>query len=154
MGGDTPLKDRYDVFERALVTLEEVLAMERDDVVRDSIIKRFEYTYEAAWKAIRHDLRRALSPSAIDGLPRKELYRRAARAGLFDSPDSWFGYHDDRNATAHTYDDELATEVVGRIERFAPDARIVLGRLRAREAALHDGGGEGGGAEETPPPLP
>ena len=135
---DPPLRDRYDLLERALVSLEEVLLLNRDEVVRDSIIKRFEYTYESAWKAIRHDLRRATSPQEIDALPRKELYRRAARAGVIRDPSPWFDFHDARNATSHTYDHELAVNVVADIERFAPEARDLLGALRTRELTVHD----------------
>ncbi len=123
-------------------------------MVRDSIVKRFEYTYEMAWKAIRHDLRRAMSPREIDGLTRRDLYRRAARAGLLDDSSAWFSYHEARNAAAHTDDDEFAIRAVAEIERFAPEARDLLRRLRDREAALHDGGGKGGGAADTSAPLP
>ena len=38
-------------FEQALATLQEVLAMDETPVVRDSLIMRFSYSFEAGWKA-------------------------------------------------------------------------------------------------------
>lgn len=44
-------------FETALRRFEEVLAHTETDIVRDSIIKRFEFTFETAWKACYRWLR-------------------------------------------------------------------------------------------------
>ena len=45
---------RLEEFEKSLNTLKEVLDLNEDknDIVRDSIIKRFEYTFECAWKTL------------------------------------------------------------------------------------------------------
>lgn len=46
------LKERFVVARRALTTLEEVLAIPRPSrIERDAAIQRFEYTFEACWRA-------------------------------------------------------------------------------------------------------
>jgi hypothetical protein len=45
------LEERVAMARQALGTLAEVLAMEKTRIVRDASIQRFEYTFEAMWKA-------------------------------------------------------------------------------------------------------
>jgi len=40
-------------FEKAINKLDEVLDMEKTEVVRDSAIKRFELCFDLAWKSLR-----------------------------------------------------------------------------------------------------
>ena len=47
------LEATIEEFKEALEELEEVLGMEKNDVVRDSAIKRFELTFELSWKAAK-----------------------------------------------------------------------------------------------------
>lgn len=51
------LKERFAVARRALSTLEEVLAIPRPSrIERDAAIQRFEYTFEACWRAVQRYL--------------------------------------------------------------------------------------------------
>jgi hypothetical protein len=55
------LKERFGVAQKALATLREVLAETNPSViVRDAAIQRFEYTFEAFWKAGQEFLRDGL----------------------------------------------------------------------------------------------
>jgi nucleotidyltransferase substrate binding protein (TIGR01987 family) len=112
-------------FQKALESLEAVLRLPKDDIVRDATIHRFEYTYELAWKMIKRHLEWA-GTSDADSLTRKNLFREAARIGLIADAEAWFDYHEARNLTSHTYDEVLAEEVYETARRFAPDARRLL----------------------------
>lgn len=116
-------------FARALETLEAVLALPKDDVVRDATIQRFEYTYELAWKMMKRHLTWA-GISDVDSRYRRELFREAARVGLIDDAETWFDYHDARNETSHTYDEAKAEEVYLTARSFAVDARKLLNELK------------------------
>ena len=113
---------------KALQSLEAVLGREKDDVVRDATIQRFEYTYEIAWKMMKRHLEWAEGGDA-DRLARRELFREAARIGLVESAEEWFEYHQARNRTSHVYDEVVAEEVYESALRFAPAAPRLLEAL-------------------------
>ena len=115
----TPLK-------RALATLEEALAAPDSGFVRDSIVKRFEYTYEVSWKMMQRFLKRR-----EDDIPptRRELFREAARLGLIDDPRTWFTFHENRNKTAHAYSEAAAREVITMARQLAPAAAYLIAAL-------------------------
>ena len=47
------LKNRLSELEKCLKKFEEVLSLEKNDVVRDSAIKRFELCFELSWKTLK-----------------------------------------------------------------------------------------------------
>lgn len=115
-------------FQKALESLEAVLAVPKDDIVRDATIQRFEYTYELAWKMTKRHLEWA--GTEADSLTRKSLFREAARIGLIADAEPWFDYNEARNLTSHTYDEVRAEEVYEMARRFAVDARRLLAVLK------------------------
>ncbi len=116
-------------FQKALASLEAILEVPKDDIVRDATIQRFEYTYELAWKMLKRHLEWA-GVSDADFLTRKSLYREAAKMGLIAHAEAWFDYHEARNLTSHTYDEVRAEEVYEVARSFAPDARQLLDALQ------------------------
>lgn len=119
-------------FKRALTSLEKALALPKDDIVRDSVVKRFEYSYELAWKLLQRALEEDLGSTAVDGLPRRELFRIGAEKQIIADVVPWFEYHRLRNLSSHTYNEEIAEEMYKAAGRFAVDARLLLRNLEAR----------------------
>lgn len=117
-------------FEKALQSLKKVLELPKDDVVRDSAIKRFEYTYELSWKMIQRWINENVSPDKADPLTKKDLFRLAAQNKLIKDPESWFAYHDARNETSHVYNEIKAEKVYEAAVRFAKDATFLLEELK------------------------
>lgn len=93
---------------KANARLKEALALEKNDIVRDSVIQRFEFTVELSWKVLQKALR--LSGLA-DPLSPKACFREAARLGWVADPEAWIKFVDDRNLSSHTYREELAEQV-------------------------------------------
>lgn len=120
---------------RALTSLGLALAQPKNEFTRDAVIKRFEYTYELAWKTLRRYLETEEGADAVSRLGRRDLYRLAARHGLLVDPTAWFEYHDSRNETAHVYDEEVAERVYLVARRFVGDAAALLTELEARIGA-------------------
>lgn len=102
------------------------------EILRDSAIQRFEYTYELAWKMMRRWLEANLGAAYVDGVSRKELFRLATEQKLIDNPLKWFKYHEARNRTSHIYDESLAQDVFNVVEDFLDDARKLLKALEER----------------------
>ena len=114
--------------EHAIAALRVALSATDDEFVRDSIVKRFEFTYEIAWKFMR----RHLAWAALESAPetRRDLFRASARAGLIEDPEAWFEFHEARNLTAHTYNEANAAKVIAAARQFLPAVQLLLVALQ------------------------
>lgn len=112
------LKQRLDTLEAALATLEEILQHQPSMVVRDATIQRFEYTTEAAWKALKHYL---LEHEGVDCNTPKGCIRKAFQADLLteEETESFLQMINDRNLTSHAYIPEVADKIASAIPRYA-----------------------------------
>lgn len=119
-------------FRFALEALRRALAQPKDEYLRDSVIQRFEFTYELAWKSLKRYLEEDEGTENVDILSRRDLFRLAAEKGLLDDPLAWFGYHQARNETVHTYREAKAEEVYTVAAAFQAEAGRLLERLEAR----------------------
>ncbi len=108
------------------------LTGDQKDVVRAGAIQNFEFTYELCWKFMKRWLENNLGSAYVDGIVRKELFRIAAEHQLITPVNHWIKYHDARNETAHTYDEDKAQEVFAAAKEFLADARELLKNLEAK----------------------
>ena len=101
--------------KRALKTLQELLEVENPTTVeRDAVIQRFEYTFEAFWKAGKLFLRE------IEGLEigsPKGVIRGFFQIGIFTEDQTALALDmvDDRNLTSHAYNEDLAEQIYKQI---------------------------------------
>ena len=105
---DERFKLARDHFERALARLHDVLAQPENEFIRDAVIQRFEFTFEAAWKAMYRWLRARgidLDEDAYSTIP--ESFKRR----LITDETRWGEMRKYRNLTSHTYNLPLAIEV-------------------------------------------
>ncbi len=100
--------ERFADFNKALTRLQEALALQEDDIIRDSIIQRFEFTYELSWKTMRL----WLQSKDIDVRNAKDTLAEALTQGILDDGSLWSKIHEMRNLSSHTYDESLAKEMV------------------------------------------
>lgn len=78
-------------------------------------------------------LEEELGDTTVDILNKKDLFRRAAEAKLIQDPKAWFSYHNTRNITLHTYDDEdNAEKVFQNTKPFLKDAKSLSAELEGR----------------------
>lgn len=117
-------------YERSLARLKDVLDRPEDDVVRDALIQRFEFTFEMAWKAMYRLLRSRgsdLNESAFEVIP------AAFSLGLIKDATGWGELRRYRNLTSHTYDEKVAIAVAAFIRAQA------VGLFDALAATLKEG---------------
>ncbi len=112
------LTHRISIAHRALATLEEALAMPPSNEIRDAAIKRFEYTFEAAWKAAQAYLQER---HGLDAPSPKTAIRASWEVGALDEAQARaaFAMAGDRNLTVHTYNEDLASEIYARLPAHA-----------------------------------
>jgi nucleotidyltransferase substrate binding protein (TIGR01987 family) len=91
----------------AFSKLEEALKQEKNEYVQDSVIQRFEFTFELLWKTLKQYL---LLQGFDEKTPRTVL-KKSFEIDLIDDIDLFIDMIDMRNLTSHTYDESLAEEV-------------------------------------------
>ena len=84
----------------------------RNDTVRDGMIQRFEFTCELSWKTTREFL---LDQGYSEINSPKAVMREAYSYGLIKDDQEWIHLLNDRNLTAHLYDEKAAAEIYHRI---------------------------------------
>ena len=124
--------------ENAVSRLTEGLARYEKDItdtqIRDGLIQRFEFSYEISHKMLKRHLE-AVSPTPeqFDSMPFPDLIRSANEQGLLLGDwSAWKIYREMRSKTSHTYDEEIAIEVVQGIPAFLEEARHLLKQLQER----------------------
>jgi nucleotidyltransferase substrate binding protein (TIGR01987 family) len=109
------LRQRLSVASQAVSTLRELAVRPAPSKIeRDAAIQRFEYSFEAAWKTAQRFL--AVVEGIEAGSP-KSAIRACHEAGLLQSDDTEraLAMADDRNLTAHTYNEGLAEAIFKRL---------------------------------------
>ena len=106
----------------------------QQETFRSGIIQNFEIAYELCWKVMKRWIEENVSPDVLFGVPRIELFRRAAENGLIDSVEQWMTFHQARNSTSHIYDAAVADEVYGTAVRFASEAEVFLQNITTRNS--------------------
>jgi len=104
----------------------------QQETFRSGIIQNFEIAYELCWKTMKRWIEENVSPDVLFGVPRIELFRRAAENGLIDSVEHWMAFHQARNSTSHIYSATVAIEVYEVAVRFAPEAETFLQNITTR----------------------
>lgn len=92
-------------YKKAVVRLEEILKERKSSIIRDSAIKRFEFTFDLAWKLIKTYLEE--EKGVVCRSP-KECFREAFRQGIIDYDEFWLLMTDWRNQAVHTYGEKFA----------------------------------------------
>lgn len=126
--------------ENAIRRLEAAIAAYQadtsNDLIRDGLVLRFEFTYELSHKMLKRYLEyTAATPELLDQMAFQDVIRTGNEQGLLlsDWP-RWRQYRDMRSRTSHTYDEAVALTVVAGIPGFLEEARYLRDRLRDRLA--------------------
>lgn len=110
---------QFEHFQKALERLKEALAEAESSFVRDSIIKRFEVTFEMAWKTMFRyliDKGEKIAPKAWDVIPVAFQSLLIADAQLWDQMRTY------RNDTSHEYNELRAIELSAYVRSHAVQA--------------------------------
>ena len=103
---------RFSNFERAFLLLQDSLKTEPLSILeRAGLIQFFEMTFELSWKLLK-DYEE--TEGFIVKTPR-EAIKQAFQSGLISNGHDWIDALQDRNLTAHTYNEETAIAVEAKI---------------------------------------
>ena len=101
-------KQRYSNFEKSFKMLQETAKIGKpSDAERAGLIQFFELTFELAWKTLKD----YLESQGYNVKTPRETLKQAFEIELIRDGESWLSALDNRNLTAHTYDENTARKV-------------------------------------------
>ena len=100
-------KPIFEDFEKTVTRLGEVLKLEKTDINRDSAIKRFELCFDLAWKSFKAYAKN----QGLECYSPRECFKTAFQLKLIEHDKEWLEMIEDRNRTAHLYNEAQANEV-------------------------------------------
>ena len=103
------LKKLKDAYKK----LEEGVNQAKDELDRDGVIQRFEFTFELLWKALKIYLEQK---GIIVKTPR-DSFVEAFRINLISDEKIFLDMLEDRNNTAHIYDKVTSEKIFNRIKK-------------------------------------
>lgn len=80
-----------------------------NDLYRDALIQRYEFTFELAWKALAETLK--AQGVALPLYSPKAVLKTAYETGYIEDEDVWVHILEDRNLMSHTYNMELSERI-------------------------------------------
>ncbi len=149
MEQDIRWQQRFANFEKALHKLSEAVEYIRqqlsdgdvsdqvlDEIVREGLIQRFEYTHELAWNVMK-DYAAYQGNTQVGGS--RDATREAFQLKLVSDGKVWMDMIGSRNKTSHTYNEEAAEEIFTKImEAYYPAFLEFRQTMEAKRDSQHD----------------
>ena len=110
-------KYRFLNFSRAYSLLREALETdieELNQLEREGIIQRFEYTFELGWQLLKDRMEN--DGVVISPVTPRNVIREAVAAGMINDGETWVDMLIDRNKMAHTYNFSTFESVILNIQ--------------------------------------
>lgn len=83
-----------------------------DELIKEGLIQRFEYTHELAWNVMK-DYALFQGNSTIGGS--RDATKEAFKINIIHRGEIWMDMIQSRNKTSHTYNEHTANEIFGKI---------------------------------------
>ena len=125
-----------ELLEKSLLTLNESWVEYQKDIsntfIRDSVIQRFEYTFEQAHKILRRFLSETESSRAeISEMSFNDIIRLGCKRGLLlNDLEVWDKYRKLRNITSHNHDEYSAEDIIVTMPLFIEDVDYELSKIK------------------------
>jgi len=110
---DIRWKQRFSNYQKALVQFEKFFEKEKlNELEEQGLIKSFEYTYELAWNVMKDFLKYSGKQNIIGS---RDAIKESFKEGIIEDGENWMEMFNDRNKTAHTYNENTADEISSHI---------------------------------------
>lgn len=107
----------FQQYKKALKKLKEGTSMDASqEIVRDGVIQRFEFTFELAWKLMK----KICKFYGLEVNSPREAIKQCFQLDFFSDNKLWFDMIKDRNLTSHTYCTSLAVKIYEDTKKFVP----------------------------------
>ncbi len=126
----TKTKSLKKQFEKSVNQFERVLKKKKTEFIRDSAIKRFELTFDIAWKLVKAVLEEEKGVSCFSP---KDCFREAFRQKIIDPDPMWLRIVDLRNFSVHIYDEKFADDLYKRLPKILKMFKVLQKSLEKLE---------------------
>ena len=123
------------VLENSLATLKECykdFVEQKDEklknYIKDSCVKRFEYTYETSKKIMNKYLKKEYDKSDSE-LTINNIFREMYGLGLIKTFENWADYREKRNITSHEYNENKTYVIIDLIPQFIEEVEFLVDSL-------------------------
>jgi nucleotidyltransferase substrate binding protein (TIGR01987 family) len=103
---------KFGKLKKAFGRLKEASDRAIDDLDKDGVIQRFEFTVELLWKTIKA----ILEYNKLECFAPRDCIKQAFRNGIIDDDDIILDMLDDRNASSHIYNEQESEQIFARIK--------------------------------------
>lgn len=98
--------------------------------IKESIIQRFEFTHELAWKVLKDFL---YAVGGIQCMGSKDSTKAAFAAGLIEEGGIWMEMINSRNLSSHTYNEETANDIfLAIVQQYYPALKRMKDNMESR----------------------
>ena len=122
---------RFRNFSRAFSLLREALEGEVEDLndlEKEGVIQRFEYTFELSWNTLKDRLEE--DGVVMDSVTPRNVIRTAVATGLVTDGQTWINMLEYRRNTSHRYDNRLLDSVLSNVQNnYLPILEALFHRL-------------------------
>ncbi len=107
-------KQRFSNFEKAFIQLQTAVGRfdELDDLAKEGMVQRFEYTFELAWKTLKDFIE---SKGELERSPR-DVIKKSFQLEIINDGEKWLEMLENRNLMAHTYNENTFVKIVNMIK--------------------------------------
>ncbi len=113
--------------EKAFDRLTQAVKIAKDELDKDGVIHRFEFTVELLWKTLKI----ALEYDKVECYSPRDCIKKAFRYALIDDDEILLDMIDDRNRSSHIYDEKTSEEIFNRIkEVYVEVIEKILNKLK------------------------
>ena len=113
---DIRWEQRFNNYKKALSQLNNAVELSKErkltELEQQGLIQAFEFTHELAWNVMK-DYFEYQGNTSITGS--RDATREAFNKGLISDGEGWMEMIKSRNQSSHTYNQETADELVGKI---------------------------------------
>jgi len=103
-----------------------------DEMIKEGLIQRFEYTHELAWNVMK-DYANYQGNTSVGGS--RDATREAFQLQLVSDGKVWMDMIGSRNKTSHTYNEETADEIYSKIlNKYYPAFLDFLKNMEAKRS--------------------
>lgn len=102
------------------------------EYIKDSCVKRFEYTLETSWKLMKKILIKKYGKNETE-LTINNIFRLMQGLGYTKNWENWRDYYQKRNTAAHEYNIEKSRELIEIIPSFIKDVEFLINSIKEKE---------------------